>query len=271
MNSLEIRKRFLGYGNADTALLAFVGWEFGGDPSSPLADQRYMSLVKSQSESYEKLMGQDVREYLCLKRNNWNLDLGVTPSELEAALHKRTLGITEAIQVYFSIAFRQKMLNDRDWSIDRWREFYVKEFCASKEVQVNLYPIQARRRTDEYSRRLVEAYGLENSERGAVSDAFWSDGLRLNLLKHLINGILARDKRSMVVFMGCEDKRKEIIASIFPTTHFEPFPSKVFLDKKYKRTRNLFYSDDRRVWFTQHPSGGWLTRTMIDWILDSSM
>jgi hypothetical protein len=247
----------------------FVGWEFGGDPSSSLSDTKYKRFVDQQCRMYEDLIRQDKSEYLCLKRDKWYIDMGINPTDLENELRRKKLAITEAIQVYFSILFRQMILNDKTWGIHQARDFYVKEFCAEKELQVNLFPVQAQSRRVNHPERLLDAYGIRERERASVEEMFWKDERRPNTLRDCLQAVLNRDRQSTVIMMGCEDKRQEICERIFPSVTFVPVTMTRFFEKTYKHKRHLFHSEDQRIWFTQHPSGGWLTRRVVDYIVDS--
>jgi hypothetical protein len=115
---------------------------------------------------------------------------------------------------------------------------------------------------------MLETFGLSLLPKREIEELLWTKGQRLMLLEELFSQIARTAGKHVVLFMGCERKREEICSRIFSKHSFKDIRRREFKGRTYKRERTLYHSEDRTVWFTQHPSGGLLSSAVADFIID---
>lgn len=249
-NKLNILNRLLGWGNPKSAKIAFIGYEPGSNFFNDNdSEENQFRIADKRNSFYTKLIKKG--EYFVSKElwpEEWDLNS-------EVFERKRTMGITENIQAYFSYQFRKRILLETIGV--PYDSFWKDEFCKSIEIQTNLYPIFKKSEKEGYSNLTLnyfragstqEIYGFFNSHREE----------RLDIMKDVFDSMKNND--AIFIFMGTpRDSREGIFEKLFPERILED--EIVISNLNYKRKRYARWSSDRNVVFLPHPRKGMVYKT----------
>ncbi len=238
--------RFIGYGDLHRARVFFVGLEEGGDAWS-----------KSDPEFYHRMELREKHQYL--ERALWDQDNPKWRDSYNNPMNRE--------QTYLAIQLRKGMLGSNKGQTD-CREYFCEEFGNEFEFQTNVYPLACHNQEDwppEYPQLF---FGTSPITKGEYYENCFLSGHRPELLKNITERVISSPELKLMVVMA-RGAWEVLENKVFKDPNIS-CPNK-HKDWKINGPRGQLpslvkWSNDKRIWMCGHPSNGWFTKEVADFI-----
>lgn len=272
---MEILNKFWGYGNPETANILFIGIEEAGSwDNKGLSAMEYGFEKYLENEESKKILdarlnvifnNEQSDKYYMTKpewtKNSWSKYIR---KEVDFKNNK-----TEKIQTYLSLKLQGINIETLEGGLEYWQNGNLSNsdngFCSKHEFQSNVFPLGAQSE-DTWNEEYPILFGVTESKDEYRENCKEN---RLKVLKILLETLIHNANESnkqLLIFIMGSDPKYYLKSVLCELGYIFPEKNSDFIKQNHRILR-WNWSSYGNVWFTGHPSFGWINKEVCDRII----